>query len=106
MSQTGFVVSVPLPTFIFSFYFHFNFMPMWLLMPQSLRTADAAAFYLGFLFLTLAGVQSRHAKVTQLWAFLISFRHVPAKIGPMASEVAPHVLQLLAGSWGLFRSGW
>jgi hypothetical protein len=47
-------------------------------------------------------LQSRHAKVYQSTHFLISFRHVRAKIGPMASQVAPHVLQLLAGPWGLF----
>ena len=51
-------------------------------------------------------LQSRYAKVHQSTHFLISFRHVRAKIGPMASQVAPHVLQLLAGPWGLFRSGW
>ena len=55
---------------------------------------------------TQSVIQSRHAKVQQSRAFLISFAHVRAKIGPMASQVAPHVLQLLTGPWGLFRSGW
>ena len=51
-------------------------------------------------------IQSRHAKVSQSRAFSISFRHVRAKIGPMASQVALHVFQLLAGPWGLFQGGW
>ena len=51
----------------------------------------------------LTGLLRQSGPVTHFW---VHFLHVPAMIGPMASLIAPGVLQLLAGPWTVFNSRW